>query len=134
MGHIQYTWLGTLIPACAYCITSQKQTNYLIDEAKSIGRGANSIISYLHHYHKVYGVGKADVLLQADNCLGQNNNNNAMIQYLMWFGHRGKHTLMFHSFHDPWTYMVFSRPVSWSFQEEVSDKKNLICCSALKCY
>ena len=73
------------------CEGSRIKTNYLIDEAESIGKGANSIISYLHHYLESHGVGEIDLLLQADNCVGQNKNN-AMIQYLMWCCITGKHT------------------------------------------
>lgn len=50
------------------------QTNYLIDKAESIGKGANSVISYLNHYLEVHTVGEMDHQLQADNCLGQNKN------------------------------------------------------------
>ena len=56
------------------------QTNYLIDEAESIGKGANSIISYLHHYLEMYDVGEANLFLQADNCVCRTNKNNPMIQ------------------------------------------------------
>lgn len=35
-----------------YCERSQIQVNDLIDEAESVGKGANSIISYLHHFWK----------------------------------------------------------------------------------
>ena len=65
------------------CEGSRIQVNYLIDEGESIGKGANSIISYLHHYLDVYGVGEQHLELQADNCVGQNKNN-PMIQYLAW--------------------------------------------------
>ena len=73
------------------CEGSQVQTNYLIDEAESIGKGSNSIVSYLHHYLEAHGVGETDLQLQADNCVGQNKNN-TMIQYLMWRCLSGKHT------------------------------------------
>lgn len=73
------------------CEGSRIQTNYLIDEAQSIGKGANSIISYLHHYLESHGVGEKNLQLQADNCVGQNKNN-AMMQYLMWCCLTGKHT------------------------------------------
>ena len=65
------------------CEGSRSQVNYLIDEGESIGKGANSIISYLHHYLEVYGVGEQHLQLQADNCVGQNKNN-TMMQYLAW--------------------------------------------------
>ena len=55
----------------------------LFVEGESIGKGANSIISYLHHYLDVYGVEEQHLQLQANNCVGQNKNN-PMIQYLAW--------------------------------------------------
>ena len=73
------------------CEGSRIQTNYLIDEAESIGKGANSIISYVHHYLESHGVGEKNLQLQADNCVGQNKNN-AMMQYLMWCCLTGKHS------------------------------------------
>ena len=65
------------------CERSRIQVNYLIDEGESIGKGANSIISYLHHYLSIHSVGEEHLQLQADNCIGQNKNN-PMIQYLAW--------------------------------------------------
>jgi len=53
------------------CEGSRVQTNYLIDEAESIGKGANSVISYLHHFLETHGVGETDLQLQADNCVGR---------------------------------------------------------------
>ena len=48
------------------CEGSHSQVNYLIDGGESIGKGANSIISYLHHYLEVYGVGEQHLQLKAD--------------------------------------------------------------------
>ena len=73
------------------CEGSRIQVNYLIDEGESIGKGANSIISYLHHYLDIYGVGEEHLQLQADNCVGQNKNN-PMIQYLAWRCYTKKNT------------------------------------------
>ena len=52
------------------------QVNYLINEAVNTGKGANNIISMLHHF-------LANLHLHADNCSGQNNNCYVM-QYLAW--------------------------------------------------
>ena len=60
-----------------------RQVNYLIDEASSVGKGANLVISLLHHFLATYGVGEANLRLHADNCSGQNKNNH-MMRYLMW--------------------------------------------------
>ena len=65
------------------CEQIPRQTNYLIDEAMSTGKGANSIISLLHHYLAVHGLGERKAHLHADNCCGQNKNN-YMLQYLLW--------------------------------------------------
>ena len=60
-----------------------RQVNYLIDEASSVGKGANVVISLVHHFLATYGVGEANLQLHADNCSGQNKNNH-MMRYLMW--------------------------------------------------
>ena len=56
---------------------------YLIDEAINVGKGANVIISLLHHFFSAYGLGEAVGHLHADNCSGQNKNRH-MMYYLMW--------------------------------------------------
>lgn len=57
--------------------------NYLIDEAVNVGKGANAIISMLHHFFGKYGLGELVAHLHADNCSGQNKNR-YMMYYLMW--------------------------------------------------
>lgn len=57
-----------------------RQVNYLIDEAHTVGKGANSTISYVYHYLETHGLGETDAYLQADNCTGQNKNN-----YFLWY-------------------------------------------------
>ena len=50
----------------------------------NVGKGANAIIiSMLHHFFQVYGLGETVVHLHADNCSGQNKNQ-YMMQYLAW--------------------------------------------------
>ena len=56
------------------------QVNYLIDEASTVGKGANATISYVHHFFAQHGLGENDVHLHADNCAGQNKNN-----YFLWY-------------------------------------------------
>lgn len=49
--------------------------NYLIDEAVATGKGANTVVSLLHHFLANHGLGETDLSLHADNCVGQNKNN-----------------------------------------------------------
>ena len=62
------------------CEAVPHQVNYLIDEAATVGKGANATISYLHHFFSRHGLGETDVHLHADNCAGQNKNN-----YFLWY-------------------------------------------------
>ena len=57
------------------CEAIPRQINYLIDEASEVGKGANTTISFVHHYLENHGLGKTRVHLHADNCSGQNKNN-----------------------------------------------------------
>ena len=69
-----------------------RQTNYLVDEAISIGKGCNSVISYLHHYLETHQSDEAknSLIIHADNCAGQNKNN-YMLMYLAWRVAKGCH-------------------------------------------
>ena len=62
------------------CEAIPRQVNYLIDEACDMGKGANTIVSLLHHFFQVHGLRECEVQLHADNCVGQNT----MLQYLPW--------------------------------------------------
>ena len=46
------------------------QYNYLIDEIMNTGKGANSTISYVHHFLREYGMGETKGNFHADNCSG----------------------------------------------------------------
>ena len=85
-----------LQPGPAYFLTARKcqifgisceplgwQTNYLIDEADNVGKGANATISLLHHFLDNTAAPSPEIFLHADNCIGQNKNN-ASMQYLCW--------------------------------------------------
>lgn len=73
------------------------QVNYLIDEADDPGKGANATVSMLHHFLQNHGVGASHSKLHADNCVAQNNNN-ILMQYLMWRTMIGKFELVQISF------------------------------------
>ena len=79
------------------CEAVPRQINYLIDEAFDTGKGANTIVSLLHHFFQVHGLGESEVHLHADNCVGQNKNN-TMLQYLLWRTIVGLHTKITLSF------------------------------------
>lgn len=65
------------------CEAIPQQVNYLIDEASDVGKGANTTISYVHHFFEHHGLGETSVHLHADNCSGQNKNN-YFVWYLAW--------------------------------------------------
>jgi len=52
--------------------------NYLIDEDRNPGKGANATIN---HFLETPGVKEKHLKLHADNCVGQNKNN-ILMQYL----------------------------------------------------
>ena len=47
------------------------------------GKGANNIISMLHHFLETHNFGEDNLHLNCDNCSGQNKNRFVM-QYLAW--------------------------------------------------
>ena len=72
------------------CEAIPRQINYLIDEAVDMGKGANAIVSMLHHFFTHHGLGERTAHLHADNCGGQNKNA-TMIHYLLWRVMTGQH-------------------------------------------
>ena len=60
------------------CEGIPRQINYLIDEASDTGKGANTVISLLHHFLQHHGLGEVNLGLHADNCTGQNKNNSVL--------------------------------------------------------
>ena len=55
-----------------------RQVNYLIDEQYDTGKGANTVVSLLHHFLEHHALGEEELELHADNCVGQNKNNIVM--------------------------------------------------------
>eukprot|EP00033_Pygsuia_biforma_P006350 GCRY01007092.1.p1 GENE.GCRY01007092.1~~GCRY01007092.1.p1 ORF type:complete len:127 (+),score=12.85 GCRY01007092.1:266-646(+) len=62
---------------------------FLIDESESAGKGADAVISLVHHtvFHQLKAVRKA-LQMQADNCSGQNKNN-AFLHFLLYLVQNG---------------------------------------------
>ena len=88
-------WKCGIFGGC--CEAIPRQINYLIDEASDTGKGANTIVSLLHHFLEHHGLEESDLHLHADNCVGQNKNN-TMLHYLMWRVMVGLHRLITLSF------------------------------------
>lgn len=72
------------------CNEAEKQQhNYFFHEGQSIGtdgskaHGPNAVISMLDNYLSKHCAGKKNLLLHADNCVGQNKNK-TVIGYLLW--------------------------------------------------
>ncbi len=63
--------------------TFNHQGNYIIPESVAAGKGANSVISYLHDFIERDGIGETEVSFHADNCCAQNKNH-SMIYYLLF--------------------------------------------------
>ena len=61
---------------------------YVIPESAAIGKGSNSVISFLHHCLENFSCGESEVHLHADNCCGQNKNR-FMLNYSSWRVVRG---------------------------------------------
>jgi len=57
------------------CEGIPRQVNYLIDEASDTGKGANTVVSLLHHFLGHHALGEVEMGLHADNCSGQNKHN-----------------------------------------------------------
>ena len=60
-----------------------QQVNYLIDENDFAGKGANEVVSMVHHYFEFKLHDCRHVLIHADNAVGQNKNN-TVLDYLVW--------------------------------------------------
>lgn len=54
-----------------YTILSLVQINYLIDKANATSKGANTVISLVHHFFSMHTFGKSSVHMHADHCSGK---------------------------------------------------------------
>lgn len=72
------------------CESLCRQVFFLIDESEQIGKGSNSIVSLLHAFFKIHGMGETYATLQADNCAEQNKDKTIM-WYLAWRVITGQH-------------------------------------------
>ncbi|KAL5011076.1 hypothetical protein ScPMuIL_005159 [Solemya velum] len=52
------------------CEGIPRQVNFPVDEAHSISKGSNTVVSYLHFFFERYGLGETDLQLHCDNCSG----------------------------------------------------------------
>ncbi|KAJ8300396.1 hypothetical protein KUTeg_021915 [Tegillarca granosa] len=81
---------------------SGTQIFYLIDESEEVGKGANSVVSMLHHHFHYKSYGETAAKLHMDNCAGQNKNN--IFNKCSSFAHLKEFPLMFRvEAHAVWT-------------------------------
>ena len=78
------------------CEGLPRQINYLIDEASDTGKGANTLVSLIHHFLANHALGEVHLQLHADNCAGQNKNN-IFLQYCAWRVLSGLHQSVLHA-------------------------------------
>ena len=65
------------------CEPLAKIALFIIPEGSATGKGSNHVISMIHFYFENLGLGEAEVVLNADNCVGQNKNQ-FVLSYLCW--------------------------------------------------
>ena len=63
-------------------------TTYLVDEGDAVGKGATSVISFLHDYLSSFPYPIMNLKLTCDNCCGQNESR-FFISYLLWLAAKG---------------------------------------------
>ena len=91
-----------------------EQVHYLIDENDNPGKGANCVVSMLHHYLESKTSVGQHLLLHADNAVGQNKNN-TVIQYMEgndWMQSYNQALL-----HDFRAYEICTGPIFWTIAE-----------------
>ena len=101
------------VPDCLHAciIHTLLQVNYLIDEAVNTGKGANNIISMLHHFLQTHKMGEVNLHVHCDNNSGQKKKRFVM-QHLCWRVMAGLNRSITVSF---LIHKIFARLVLWSF-------------------
>ena len=79
------------------CEGLPRQINYLIDEVSHTGKGANTVVSLVHHFLTHHALGETCLHLHVDNCAGQKKNN-TFLQYCAWRVLSGLHESITMSF------------------------------------
>ncbi len=72
------------------CESIPRSVLFFLDEEEFVGKGANTVISFVDTFFKYHGLGEKRVWLHADNCTGQNKNN-ILMWYLAWRVMNGLH-------------------------------------------
>ena len=72
------------------CESISRSVLFFLDEEEFVGKGANTVISFVDTFFKYHGLGEKRVWLHADNCVGQNKNN-ILMWYLAWRVMNGLH-------------------------------------------
>lgn len=73
---------------CVRSVLENEQLCYTYDEREA-GKGANEVISFLHHFLVNRKIQTPNIRIHADNCTGQNKNK-YVIWYLMWLVATGR--------------------------------------------
>jgi hypothetical protein len=72
------------------CESISRSVLFFLDEEEYVGKGANTVVSFVNTFFKYHGLGEKKVWLHADNCVGQNKNN-ILMWYLAWRVMNGLH-------------------------------------------
>jgi len=73
------------------CEPISRSVLFFLDEEEFVGKGANTVVSFVDTFFKYHGLGEKRVWLHADNCVGQNKNN-MLMWYLAWRVMNGLHS------------------------------------------
>ncbi len=73
-----------------HCEGATQQINYQVDEAVTISKGFNAVVSYLDNCFGNNGLGETAAHLHCNNCSGQNKNK-TMLWYMLWRCLNGMH-------------------------------------------